>query len=87
MDWEEQRPVGHHQSVVLLQCPGGRKKRGGIAALSYSQQYQVKIGYRALALPAQTTGRLHKAADPFEDALAFCAKAGYQPGLVRTCCD
>ena len=32
-------------------------------------------------------GDLDKAADLFEDALAFCRKAGYRPKLAWTCCD
>ncbi len=42
---------------------------------------------RVLALLAHTTDRLDKAADHFEDALAFCRKAGYSPELAWTCCD
>mgnify|MGYP003720760009 FL=1 len=30
---------------------------------------------------------LDQAAAHFEDALAFCRKAGYQPELAWTCCD
>jgi tetratricopeptide (TPR) repeat protein len=42
---------------------------------------------RLLGLLAQTTGNLDKAAQHFEDALAFCRKAGYRPELAWTCCD
>ncbi len=40
-----------------------------------------------LGLLAQTMGDLDQAASDFEDALAFCRKAGYRPELAWTCCD
>ncbi len=40
-----------------------------------------------LGLLAQTMGNLDQASDHFEDALAFCRKAGYRPELAWTCCD
>jgi DNA-binding CsgD family transcriptional regulator/tetratricopeptide (TPR) repeat protein len=40
-----------------------------------------------LGLLAQTMGNLDKAAEHFEDSLAFCRKAGYRPELAWTCCD
>jgi tetratricopeptide (TPR) repeat protein len=40
-----------------------------------------------LGLLSQTMGNLDQAADHFEDALAFCRKAGYRPELAWTCCD
>jgi tetratricopeptide (TPR) repeat protein len=42
---------------------------------------------RLLGLLAQTMGHLDKAAEHFEDALAFCRKAGYRPELAWSCCD
>ena len=42
---------------------------------------------RVLGLLSQTTGNLDQAAAHFEDALAFCRKAGYRPELAWTCCD
>jgi class 3 adenylate cyclase len=42
---------------------------------------------RVLGLLAQTMGNLDKAAQHFEDALAFCRRAGYRPDLAWTCCD
>ena len=32
-------------------------------------------------------GKLDDAAAHFEDALAFCRKAGYRPEVAWTCCD
>ena len=40
-----------------------------------------------LGLLAQTMGSPDLAAAHFEDALAFCRKAGYRPELAWTCCD
>ena len=42
---------------------------------------------RVLALLSQTMGSLDQAAAHFEDALAFCHKAGYRPELAWTCSD
>ncbi len=42
---------------------------------------------RLLGLLAQTRGNLHQAATHFEDALAFCRKAGYRLELAWTCSD
>jgi DNA-binding CsgD family transcriptional regulator/tetratricopeptide (TPR) repeat protein len=42
---------------------------------------------RLLGLVAQTMGNLDKAAAHFEDALAFCRKAGYRPELAWSCHD
>jgi ATP/maltotriose-dependent transcriptional regulator MalT len=42
---------------------------------------------RLLGLLAQTVGDLEQAAAHFEDALAFCRKAGYWPELAWTCHD
>jgi DNA-binding CsgD family transcriptional regulator len=42
---------------------------------------------RLLGLLAQTMGNLDQAVQHFEDALAFCRKAGYRPELAWTCHD
>ncbi len=44
-------------------------------------------GDRLLGLLAQTIGNLDQATGHFEEALAFCRKAGYRPELAWTCCD
>ena len=44
-------------------------------------------GDRILGLLARTIGRLDQAVDHFEDSMAFCRKAGYQPELAWTSCD
>ncbi len=42
---------------------------------------------RVLGLLAHTIGKLDNAAAHFEDALAFCRKAGYRPKVAWTCHD
>ena len=42
---------------------------------------------RLLGLLSQTMGKPDQAAAHFEDALAFCRKAGYRPELAWSCCD
>jgi DNA-binding CsgD family transcriptional regulator len=42
---------------------------------------------RLLGLLAQTMGHLDKATEHFEDAMAFCRRAGYRPELAWTCYD
>ena len=40
-----------------------------------------------LGLLCQTMGNLDQASDHFEDALAFCRRAGYRPELAWSLCD
>ena len=42
---------------------------------------------RLLGLMSHTIGNLDQAAEHFDDALAFCRKAGYRPELAWSCCD
>ena len=42
---------------------------------------------RLIGLLAQIAGSVSEALAHFEDALAFCRKAGYRPELAWTCCD
>lgn len=42
---------------------------------------------RVLGLLAQVMGQMDLAVYHFEDALAFCLKAGYRPELAWTCYD
>ncbi|MCH8108139.1 MAG: response regulator transcription factor, partial [Chloroflexi bacterium] len=42
---------------------------------------------RLLGLLSQTMGNMDQAAAHFENAQAFCRKAGYRPELAWTCCD
>ena len=67
---------------------------------SAGEQYLIVQEYRGIALPgilrsvdrllgiiSQTMRNLDQAASHFEDARAFCRKAGYRPELAWTCCD
>ncbi len=67
---------------------------------SAGEQYQFLQRYRGTVLPAilrsvdrllgilsQTMGVLDQASVHFEDALAFCRRAGYRPELAWSCCD
>ena len=45
------------------------------------------VADRLLGLLSHTMSDLDQAVDHFEDALAFCRKAGYRPELAWTCCD
>ncbi len=42
---------------------------------------------RLLGILSQTMGELDQSTEHFEDALAFCRKAGYRPELAWACCD
>ncbi len=42
---------------------------------------------RVLGLLAETMGEPDRAAEHFEQALAFARKGGYRPELAWTCCD
>ena len=55
-------------------------RRGTLLAMKISTD-------RVLGLLAQTMDDLEQAAAHFEDALAFCRKAGYRPELAWACCD
>ena len=45
------------------------------------------LDHRLLGLLAHTMGKLGDAQAHFEEALAFCRKAGHRPDLAWTCCD
>jgi tetratricopeptide (TPR) repeat protein len=80
--------------AVLRPSPEGLRDDAAAAAEQYGPlQSQAGRMYpsisidRLLGLLAQTMGNLDKAAEHFEDALAFCRKADYRPELAWTCCD
>ena len=43
--------------------------------------------HRLLGLISQTMGDMGQAVAHFDEALAFCRRAGYRPELAWTCCD
>ena len=61
------------------------------AALQVLQDFHIRSSNispdRVLGLLAQTMGNLNQAMSHFEDALAYCRKAGFRPELAWTCCD
>ena len=63
----------HYAALQLLQ--GFRVRRSDISS------------GRVLGLLSQTMGNLGQGAAHFEDALAFCRRAGYRPELAWTCFD
>jgi hypothetical protein len=65
-----------------------------------TEHYKTLESFRGMAFPgsvivvaglrgllAQTMGNMAQSAAHFEDALAFCRKAGFGPELAWTCCD
>ena len=54
---------------------------------STTLRFHPSIPKDLLGLLAQTIGKLDEAMGHFEDALAFCRKAGFRPQLAWTCCD
>ena len=54
---------------------------------SVPQTWLLTLIPRILGALAHTMGMLDDAEAHFEDALAFCRKAGYRSELARTCCD
>ncbi|MFQ6026139.1 MAG: AAA family ATPase [Dehalococcoidia bacterium] len=75
--------------AVLRQDRAGAEEQ--YPALKPRQGTLVAEGFltidRLLGLLSQTMGNLDQAAAHFEDALAFCRKAGYRPELAWTCHD
>ena len=61
------------------------------AALEPQRGAMVALGVQVLdpllGMLSMTFGELDQSMSHFEDALAFCRKAGYRPELAWTCCD
>ena len=79
-------PVGRARHGLLVQSFAGvpvysvgenPRRTAGAVHLDFSE------GYSLLLSESVTGGR----GTHFEDALAFCRKAGYRPELAWTCCD
>jgi hypothetical protein len=69
----EQSAVAEHSSSLLKQC-------GTMLWTTISVDRLLGLSYQVMENPDE-------AAAHFEDALAFCRKAGYRPELAWTCCD
>ncbi|MCI0896068.1 MAG: AAA family ATPase [Chloroflexi bacterium] len=57
-----------------------------VAGTMLSNNTDIRVD-RVLGMLAQAMGNLDQAIEHFEDAAAFCRKAGYRPELAWSCCD
>jgi DNA-binding CsgD family transcriptional regulator len=73
--------------IAVLRGDVEAAKERYVALGSASGTYLNICGDRILGLLAQTIGELDQAMAHFEDALAFCRKAGNRPDLAWTCHD
>jgi tetratricopeptide (TPR) repeat protein len=73
-------------AVLRDDAAAAAEQYGPLQSQAGTMYPQISID-RLLGLLAQTMGNLDKSAEHFEDALAFCRKAGYRPELAWTCCD
>ena len=73
--------------IAVLRGDVEAAKEQYVALGSASGTYLNISGDRILGLLAQTMGKLDQAMAHFEDALAFCHKAGNRPELAWTCYD
>ena len=78
-------------AIIAIQRGDGEKLEAHRAVLAAHSGIMLVGGVisvdRLLGLLSQTMANLDQAAQHFEDALAFCSKAGYKPELAWTCCD
>ena len=88
-------PIFQSLAVVGLGILAAQRSDANMAAEQYSalEPFRRKMGVtfllvdRVLGILAHTMGNLDQATGHFEDAVAFCRKAGYKPELAWTCCD
>ena len=84
---------GAHTSLALMAVVRGDAARSEeqYKAMEYRRgtllENSTLAADRLLGLLSHTMGNLDQSAEHFEDALAFCRKAGYSPELAWTCCD
>ena len=64
-----------------------REQYAALESLRSNLTFPALTTDRVLGLLSHTMGNLDQASAHFEDALAFCRKAGYRPELAWTCCD
>ena len=81
--------AGSGLALISEQQSRGTSAQAQYAAMQIAQHTFAAFisGDRVLGLLAHTMGSLDQATGHFEDALAFCRKAGYRPELAWTCCD
>jgi tetratricopeptide (TPR) repeat protein len=73
-------------AVLRDDAPAAAERYGPLQSQAGTMYWAISID-RLLGLLAQTMGNLDKAAEHFEDALAFCRRAGYRPELAWSLCD
>ncbi|MEE8157848.1 MAG: LuxR C-terminal-related transcriptional regulator [Dehalococcoidia bacterium] len=76
--------------MAVLQADAQESERQYDALLPYRGVFDLSViahPDRLLGLLAKTMGRLDQATAHFEDALAFCQRAGYRPELAYVCYD
>jgi DNA-binding CsgD family transcriptional regulator len=73
-------------AVLRDDAAAATEQYGPLQSQAGTMYPQISI-HRLLGLLAQTMGDLDKAAQHFDDALAFCRRAGYRPELAWTCYD
>jgi DNA-binding CsgD family transcriptional regulator/tetratricopeptide (TPR) repeat protein len=75
-------------AVLRGDVAAAREQYGALAPMQVATVGVVAVTTAGLlGLLAQTMGQLDKAVEHFEDALAFCRKAGYRPELAWSCYD
>ena len=75
------------RAIVQGDAPAAAEQHAALKLFQGSLLPFYFAGDRILGLLAQVMGNLEQAAEHFEDALAFCRKAGYRPELAWSCCD
>ena len=75
------------QAIVNGDTSAASEQYENLAVVKGALAHPFLAGDRMLGLLAHTMGQLDTAVGHFEDALAFCRKAGYRPELAWTCCD
>ena len=74
-------------AVQRIDAVSAKEQYSSLESQRGTQQRAVICCDRLLGLLSQTMGNMNQAVAHFEDALAFCRKAGYRPELAWTCCD
>ncbi|MFB3119022.1 MAG: AAA family ATPase [Stenotrophomonas maltophilia] len=87
--WSQVARIGLAMVAVLTEHDWeAREQYNALSALRGTLIHHTNMsGDRLLGLLAQTMGDLERAASHFEDAVAFCRKAGYRPQLAWSLCD
>ncbi len=74
-------------AVVQEDAVAAQEQYEVLRSVRVAEWYGIMATDRLLGLLSQTMGNLDLAAIHFDDAMAFCRKAGYRPELAWTCHD